>query len=87
MTKKISFISLLTSIFDGSLTKEDKVEAEEFIETKLGNDYGEYLKKSEEYHDAKIKHMYRNTSHRDKSPSQLREILREQVTGPKVLLQ
>lgn len=87
MAKKISFISLLTSIFDGSLTKEDKVEAEEYVETKLGNDYGEYLEKSSEYHDVRIKHMYRDTIHRDKTPSQLREILKEQTTDQKVLLQ
>jgi len=81
--KKQSMISLILNIVSGNMTKEEKNSAEEFIENNLGNDYGEYLDKPQEYKDGVIKHMYRKTKYADETPERLREILHQQVTGNK----
>jgi len=87
MAKKISLLSLLLSIFSGRMTKEEKDKAEEIIENRLSDDYEKYLQKPPEYHDTVIKRMYRKTKHANEPPEVLRDILHEQITGQKRMVQ
>ena len=80
MTKKTSMLNLLLSVVTGKVTGEDKQKTEQIIESSIGEDYDNYLKKPSEYHDMVIKRMYRNTEFANESPERLREILRAQVS-------
>lgn len=83
MNTKINILDSLIILFNGKITKEEKVKAESYIDSQLSDDYGEYLNKPPEYHDMVIKRMYRKTKYADESPERLRDILHEQITGQK----
>jgi len=83
MNTKINLLDNLISLFNGRITREEKIKAENYIESKLADDYELYLQKPPEYRDAVIKRMYRKTKYADESPERLRDILHEQITGHK----